>query len=100
MLLGARVVNVSDIERPGEVLAELMARSHLKGFGVAHHRFTRRRIDGPGESFAWRLDAGDYRDGQHIDHERLVHVVQDLERIRPGLVFRCVGGVTLLSGIF
>ena len=53
-LLRAVVVEELDVERPGEVLAELVAGAHLQRLAVAHHRLERERVVGAGEALASR----------------------------------------------
>ena len=48
----------------GEVLAELVAGSHLQRLAVAHHPFARPRPVGAGKALARRLVAREHRDAQ------------------------------------
>ena len=85
-----------DAERPGEVLAQLVAGAHLQGLAVAHHRLQRPGADGAGEALPGRLVPGEDGHRQHLDHGLAVHVAQDPQGVGPGLVLGGVGGVALL----
>ena len=89
-------LEVLDVERPGEVLAELVAGAHLEGLAVAHHRLAREGVGRAGEALLRRLAADHHRHGQHVDHEVLVHLVEDPTGVVARVVLGGVRGVALL----
>ncbi len=80
----------------GEVLAELVAGAHLQRLAVAHHRFACERVGGARETFARGLESDDDRHREHVDHEVLVDLVEDADRVVARVHLRRVRGVTLL----
>ncbi len=82
------LVEECGVEHAGEVLPELVAGSHLQRLAVAHHCFARPGGGGPREALTLGLAPRQDGDGQDVDHEVLVDVVQDLQREVPGLGLR------------
>ena len=84
-----------DVERPGEVLAQVMAGARLEALVVLHQGFQRVGADGAGELFAVGLGTGQHRHGHPLLHEPAVEAKDE-----AGFGFRfgvgCVRGMTLL----
>ena len=87
---------VTDVERTAEPLSEFVRCAHLQRLAVPHDRFARHRVRRAGEAFLDGLAADDHGHGEHVAHEVLVHVVQDAQRVLPGIRFPCVRGVPFL----
>ena len=96
MLEGARRVGVGDAEGDGEVLPELMAGAHLQRLAVAHHPLAGPGPGGAGEPLARRLVPGQHGHRQRVDHGGPVDVVEDAQRVGPGVRLGGVRRVTLL----
>ena len=73
----------SDAEGPGEVLAQLVAGAHLQGLAVAHHGLTGQGVGGTGEALLGDLAPDVHGQGQHVDHEVAVHLLEDPAGRRP-----------------
>ena len=97
MLFVPGFVEEGDVEDAGEVLPELVARSHLQRLAVAHHCFAGPGGGGPREALALGLAPREDRDGQDVDHEVLVDVVRGSASAKSRASDSvCVGGVALL----
>ncbi len=86
MLDRALRVGEGDVEGSGEVLAELVAGPHLQRLAVAHHPLAGPRPVGAGEALAGRLVPREHGQAQHVDHGGAVHVVEDAQRVRAGVL--------------
>ena len=92
----ARFVEELYVERLGEILPQFVARPHLEGLAVAHHRFGgpgRRRA---GETFLVGFAPDKNRDSQHVDHEVRVDLMKDPQGVIVRVRFGGVRGVALL----
>ncbi len=100
MFAHAVLGRVLDAERLGEVLPELMRRTHLQRLAVKGHRLAGQRVDCSGETLLLGLAADQHRDRQHVDHQVFVGLVQDAQRVLAGVVAVGVCGVPLLPQEF
>ena len=83
-----------DLERLGEVLAQIVAGAALQRLAVLHQRLDAVGDDRPGELLGVGLLPLDHRDGQHVLREVGVDV-EHLQRLLPHLRRRLVGGVAI-----
>ena len=94
--VGARRRLEGDVERLGEVLAQLVAGAHLQRLAVAHHPLEGVGGVGAGEALPLGLAADQHGQGHDVPGEVLVDVVQDAQGVGAGVVLGGVGGVALL----
>ena len=73
-----------------------MAGPHLECFAVPHHGFGGPGRGGPGKAFTVGLAPHQDGHGQDVDHEVLVDVAEDAQRVAVGVLFVSMGGVAFL----
>jgi len=88
-----------DVEGPGEILAEEMARSGLKGFSVAHHGFAGIGVVRPGEALSLGFLSFHHREGENVPHDPGVNA-EHLQGLLHGLLPGAVGRVPFLPEEF
>ena len=99
MLQDTALIEVTNLEGLGEILAEIVRSAGLQRLAVAHHGFDRIGLIGSGETLGIGLAAGDDGDGGFVHCEVGIDV-QHLARFEFGLVQRGVRGVSLLPEKF
>ncbi len=86
----------ADVERAGEVLAELVAGRHLQRLAVTHHRLEGQGVGGAGEPLLGGLPADEHGYGEHRGHEVQIDLEVDAPGVRGRVRLVDMRGVPLL----